>query len=166
MKNQMITRKNLRIKNYDYSNIGFYFITICIKDRSYVLSKISEGENNTINLKLLPYGEIVQEVLMKTNNAYKEIKIRDYVIMPNHVHFICEINSKNKLKTQSKTKERIPMLISSIKRIINRKCHEKIWQRNYYEHIIRNSIEYLKIVEYIQNNPYNWADDKYNKNFF
>ena len=80
--------------------------------------------------------------------------------MPNHIHFIVKIVEGNS-KNNNPTKLRLPFFISSLKRIINKECNEKIWQRNYYEHIIRNEKEYLEITEYIEKNPYKWEKDMY-----
>ena len=55
----------------------------------------------------------------------------------------------------------IPSVVGTLKKLINKECEEKIWQRNYYEHIIRDEKEYLEILQYIQDNPYKWIEDKY-----
>ena len=166
MKNKILKRKNLRIPKYNYSNEGFYFITICTKNRECILSKIINDEQDNFNkLELLPYGKIMKDNLIKTNNLYEDIKICDYIIMPNHIHFIVKIIKKDISRlpknSNSIANAKIPALISSLKRFTNKACKEKIWQRNYYEHIIRNEKEYLKILEYIQSNPYKWKKDLY-----
>jgi len=159
---EIIKRKSLRIPEYNYSEEGLYFITICTKNRQCILSKIIRDEqNNFIKLELLPFGRIVENNFLKTNKIYNDIKIREYIIMPNHVHFIIEIVKGDMGKNTNPTLLKIPMLISSLKRFINKECKKQIWQRNYYEHIIRNEREHLKILEYIQNNPYKWVYDKY-----
>ena len=152
-------RKELRIHQYNYSNVGFYYITICTKDRKCILSKII-NTNETIKLKLLPYGTIAEKYIKSANRVYDNVKISTYIIMPNHIHLICEINNTTK-NNVSPANYTIPSVIGTLKKLINKDCKEKIWQRNYYEHIIRNENEYLKILEYIQNNPYKWAEDKY-----
>lgn len=101
---------------------------------------------------------------LKVNSKkFQYRKIDNYVIMPNHVHMICIIqrNSKESSRTPTPTNAQIPFLISTFKRLINKECNKAIWQRNYYEHVIRNEKEYLKILEYIENNPFNWGNDKY-----
>jgi len=80
--------------------------------------------------------------------------------MPNHIHFIVEI--KNGTNGAPKAAPpTIPKIINSLKSIVTKKLGYQIWQRNYYEHIIRNETEYLMIKQYITNNPYNWENDKY-----
>ncbi|MBO4816394.1 MAG: transposase [Clostridia bacterium] len=126
MKNQLSKRKNLRIPEYNYSNQGQYFITICTKDRKCILSKIiKDKQNNFIKLDLLPYGKIVANNLIKTNRIYNDIKISDYIIMPNHIHFICEIVKSDSLRGTNPTKSKIPVLISSLKRLVNKECMGK-----------------------------------------
>ena len=103
-----IKRKNIRFKNYDYSKEGYYYITICIKNRKEILSKIeiyNTGCNRDtlinvgvgvpddpkIHIKLTTYGEIIKKQIKEMNNIYKDIKIENYIIMPNHVHMIIEL---------------------------------------------------------------------------
>ena len=154
MKENLPQRKNIRISNYDYSNTGIYFITICIKNREKILSKIEKEK-----IVLYQYGKIVEKYILKINAKYNYICINSYVIMPNHIHILCEIKEyKNSKFSYNAT---IPFVISTLKRLTNKEFRENIWQRNYYEHIVRNEEEYQKILEYIQNNPINWEKDKY-----
>ena len=95
MKNEFKKRKNLRIPRYNYSNIGYYFITMCTQDRKCILSNIINNDNNNfLKLELLPYGIITEKYLKSSNTSYNNLKINDYIIMPNHVHFICEIKKE------------------------------------------------------------------------
>ena len=86
-------------------------------------------------------------------------------IMPNHIHFIIETsethNKNGSSRTPTPTNMKIPFLISTLKRYTNKKFSKQIWQRNYYEHVIRNEKEYYKIKQYIEYNPLNWKMDKY-----
>ena len=161
MKNEFKKRKNLRIPRYNYSNIGYYFITMCTQDRKCILSNIINNDNNNfLKLELLPYGIITEKYLKSSNTSYNNSKINDYIIMPNHVHFICEIKIKKEIDALP-ANQIIPSVVGTLKKIINKECKEKIWQRNYYEHIIRDEKEYLEILQYIQDNPYKWIEDKY-----
>ena len=103
----MPQRKSIRIKDYDYSSEGYYFITICTQNRECILSKIIEYEENNvkpvgvgvlddpkienIKIKLLKPGEFIKKQIQLMNKLYKDIKIIDYVIMPNHIHLIIEV---------------------------------------------------------------------------
>ena len=143
----MHNRHSIRLPNYNYSNKGFYFITICTKNKQHILSHITpRGE-----VQLTPLGSIIDSYL---NKIYYHIKINQYVIMPNHIHIIIELcNDKISLGK----------FIKAFKSKISRQCTKlyifnknDIWQRNYYEHIIRNNFELNRIKNYIKNNPYKW----------
>lgn len=155
-------RKSIRLKNYNYSSEGAYFITICIQNRLNLLGNITNAK-----VELNNYGKTVEKEIIKTNKIRKNVKINEYIIMPNHVHLIIEISEtlnceqgvcNTPLQTPSKT---IGAIIKGIKGSTSRQIGYSIWQRNYYEHIIRNEKEYYKIIEYIRNNPIKWEEDEY-----
>lgn len=149
MKKCLPIRKKIRLENYDYSNEEMYFITICIKDRIELLGKINKANH----IKLTDDGIVVEQYLKEINKIYKNVTIDEYVIMPNHVHMILVINSKNEVT--------VSRIIKQYKMYISKKIGYSIWQKSFYEHIIRNEKEYWKIKEYIRNNIINWKDDKY-----
>ena len=107
-------------------------------------------------IKLTSIGRIIEKYIEDCNKKISKIYIDEYIIMPNHIHFIISINGSPWTSTPT-----IPKIISSLKTIITKKIGYSIWQRNYYEHIIRNEKEYLKIKEYIINNPLEWENDEY-----
>jgi putative transposase len=119
-------------------------------------------------------GKIVEKNLKEIEQHFKTIQIHEYIIMPNHIHFILANNPVGAgldLPAETKTKERIIAnnpaktkitdVIGLFKSGVSRKIGYSIWQRNYYEHIIRNEKEYWKIKKYIIDNPVNWERDKY-----
>ena len=163
MKNYLLKRKELRIKGYSYSDVGYYFVTICVNNRMKILSNVEFNENtNHAKIELLPKGIIAEQYIKSINQIYNNINVLSYIIMPNHIHMVIEIINNGSSRTPTPTNETIPFIISTFKRLTNKEYKEKIWQRNYYEHIIRNEKEYIEIVEYIQNNPLKWENDKYN----
>ena len=149
MKENLPVRKKIRLNDYDYSEENMYFITICVKDRLEILGKIID-ENY---MKLTKEGNIVKQNLYKIEVMYKNMIIDEYVVMPNHVHIILLINYKNGTT--------ISKIIKHFKTNISREIGYSIWQKSFYEHIIRNEKEYLKIKEYIKYNVINWRKDKY-----
>jgi len=149
MKENLPVRKKIRLNDYDYSEENMYFITICVKDRLEILGKIID-ENY---MKLTKEGNIVKQNLYKIEVMYKNMIIDEYVVMPNHVHIILLINYKNGTT--------ISKIIKHFKTNISREIGYSIWQKSFYEHIIRNEKKYLKIKEYIKNNVMNWKNDKY-----
>lgn len=165
---QKMTRKSIRLKEYDYAQNGYYFITICTKNRKCILSTIENYNerrdlvgatigrpcSSVICSKLTLIGKTVEKYIKKMKIIYKNIDIDEYIIMPNHIHIILIINEKQKVT--------ISQMIQQLKGIISKELKESIWQKLFYEHIIRCEKEYLQIKQYIQNNPYNWEDDIYN----
>ena len=95
MEDKYPERKRTRIKNYDYSSIGAYFITICTKNRAEILSNIVGGDvlDAPINVRLLVHGEIAEKYIRQLNDFYKEIKAESYVIMPDHIHILLRITN-------------------------------------------------------------------------
>ena len=149
MENKLPTRKRLRIIEYDYSKEGMYFITICIKNRLELL-----GEIKNINyMELTQEGIIVKESIKQIEKRYINVEIDEYVIMPNHIHMI--------LAVKNKTKVTISRMIKQYKAYVSKKVGYAIWQKTFYEHIIRNEKEYIKIKDYIKNNIRNWKEDRY-----
>lgn len=139
-------RYSIRLKEYDYTKEGMYFITICIKNRKCILGEIIEDRMELNNI-----GKIVEIELLKIQKKFQEININIYQIMPNHIHFILEIIDNSKIT------------VGNIIRYFKGKVYLKSkvhWQRNYYEHIIRNEKGYNAICNYIINNPYNWKEDE------
>ena len=151
-------RRTIRLKYYDYSTEGYYFITICTKERKQILCEIVNDEKliaksvgvgvpddpkeENIKIELYKPGKILEEKIKLINLMYEDINIHEYVIMSNHVHFIIEIINKigncGSSRTPTPTNMKIPSLIYTIKRLTNKKYGSKLWQRNYYEHVIRN----------------------------
>lgn len=123
-----------------------------------------------IKIKLSEIGQYVKDEIEKTNNIRQNIEIKEYVIMPNHVHMIVRIigdlGTVHRAPTIEKfgvpAKKSIPTLIRYLKGGVTRtfnqkhKCNMPIWQRGFYEHIIRNEKEYYEICEYIEQNPLRW----------
>ena len=149
MKEILPQRKKIRLNNYDYSKENMYFITICVKDRLELLGKINEHNN----IKLSKKGNIVKQEIYRLEKIYKNIIIDEYIVMPNHLHILLSINYKKGIT--------ISKIIKHLKTNISREIKYSIWQKSFYEHIIRNEKEYLKIKEYIKNNVINWPKDKY-----
>ncbi len=184
-------RHSIRLKGYDYSKEGLYFITICTQNMEHIFGEIIDGKMILNNA-----GKMINKIYNELEKIFPNIKLHEYIIMPNHFHCIIEIvvvgadsisarvlsdlhnNSNDKPKTRGDmesppTITTIPNIIQTFKRYttieyikmvkqnILPPFDKRIWQRNYYEHIIRNEETYLKISNYIINNPLNWKEDKY-----
>ena len=153
-------RKPVRLKGYDYSTPGMYFLTICVKGRKQLLGKIV-GCGDTPQMILYEYGQILEKYIKLMNEKYSHINIDKYVIMPNHFHLILSIiDYKNGAsETAAPYNNEISKFISLLKRYCNREYGENIWQISYNDHIIRGEKDYQKIWEYIDTNPLKWELD-------
>ena len=168
-------RKSLRLKRYNYSQAGAYFITICTHDRQCLFGNISDRQ-----MSLNKMGKIVEKEWTKTALLRSNVQLDFFVIMPNHVHGIAIINkirdcrkvsmgkapydSEHQFQSPSQT---IGAIVRGFKSAVTRRINElksrpdtKLWQRNYWERVIRNEAELYHIREYIQNNPVSWELDK------
>lgn len=149
MRERLPQRKKIRLENYDYSKENMYFITICIKNRVELLGKITGKEI----IELTKEGNIAKENINKLEELYDNIIIDEYIIMPNHIHILLLITNRKEVT--------ISKIIKHYKANISRELTYSIWQKLFYDHIIRNEKEYLKIKEYIKNNIINWKKDEY-----
>ena len=154
-------RKDNRLKNYDYSQNGAYFITICVKDMECILSKISENKTNnvgadTIRPRLTKYGVIVDNAINSIESHYDTIIVDRYVIMPNHIHLMIRINNNKNIGRMVSA----PTVIGSLKRFVSKEIGFSIWQKSYYDHIIRNDEDYINHLQYIDENPKKWLIGK------
>ena len=159
-------RKPTRLKNFDYDTAGAYFITICTKDRKEILSDIV-GEGSALP-KLTICGEIVHEAIQDIPVKYPEISVDHYVIMPNHIHMILSLIKDSGRVDPSPT---ITSVIGWLKYRATKdilqaigNTHQSIFQRSFYDHIIRNRDDYDMIARYIHENPMKWKYDRFYKN--
>ena len=156
-------RKQLRLKEYDYSQEGYYFITICTQNKKHILGKIINEIDKSVGancvrpmMKLSKIGHIINKEINKISKIYDNIFIDEYVIMPNHIHLIIEIEDG-----RTQFAPTISQIIKQYKGSITKQLNYSIWQKSFYEHVIRNEKEYYLIKQYIQDNPLNWEKDKY-----
>lgn len=149
-------RKPTRLKGYDYSTTGAYFVTICTKNRAPILSSIFVGEG----LCALPenhlsaIGYIVKESICYLQQHHAHIEIDNYVIMPNHIHLLLKIQN-----TGGHGGPPLQNLIQQFKSYTTNQYGKALWQRSFHDHIIRGEADYLKIWNYIENNPAGWEKD-------
>ncbi len=162
-------RKPMRLREYDYSSPGAYFITICTRGRRCILSEITAPSAENVGAGVLDgprvhpssIGEIVEETIREINAHYTHLTVDRYVIMPNHIHLLVRILGDGPSGTPAPTNAAIPSFVSTLKRITNRKCGFPLWQRSFYDHVVRNETEYREIGEYIETNPARWREDRF-----
>ncbi len=154
-------RKPTRLKDYDYSSTGVYFITICSKDKKPIFSRVvGDGDLDVPKIILYRYGEIINNNITYMNKIYNHINIDNYVIMPNHVHVLLSVNETGTSRSPSPTNEVVPTFVGTLKRFVNREVGDNIFQRSYNDHIIRNERDYIEHYTYIENNPLKWESDE------
>lgn len=154
-------RKNIRLKEYDYGRNGAYFITICTKDKKKIFGEIvGATSGRPVKMVLSKYGQIVDNVILDIPNYYENIFVDKYVIMPNHIHLIIFIKNQGRAMHAPT----ISKVIQQMKGIVTKQVGYLIWQKLYYDHVIRNEHDYQQIWQYIDNNPLKWELDKYYKN--
>ena len=177
-------RKNIRLKDYDYSQCGYYFITICTQNRENILCSAPVGSDvlddpiNTI-FEPTPIGSKIIDCWNNICLLYKNIDTDEFCLMPNHIHGIIIIGNKaenESIKTEKKYgfeneqgNNSLQSIIRGFKsittrhynKLVNDSMKNTLWQKSYYEHIIRNEAELHKTREYIVNNQLKWSQDKY-----
>lgn len=164
-------RRSIRLKSYDYSQTGAYFVTICVRDGVCLFGEIVDG-----TMRMNDYGRIVAEAWRDLGRRFKHIELDEFVVMPNHVHGIIHVGAPfmapddNGMMSQG-AMNRAPTLgemVRTFKAVSSHAIRQNgidfRWQRNYYERVIRNENELARIREYIANNPTQWALDRENPN--
>ena len=163
-------RRSIRLKGYDYSQPGLYFVTICCDQRQNLFGEIVDGV-----MYLNQFGGIARDEWLKSSIIRPDIELDEYIVMPNHFHGIVIINpvganrsSPLPLLTRTSMKPRsLSSIMAGFKSAVTKKINiirnapgTPVWQRNYYEHIIRNENALNNIRRYIVNNPVSWHQDQ------
>ena len=154
------TRRPNRLPEYDYAQPGAYFVTICTKDRQCLLSRISVGATcgRPDSVVLTHAGEIVERELNRIGEIYENVAVDSYAIMPNHVHVILHIREGGGRPQVAPTVSRV---VQQMKGTVTKKLGQAIWQKGFYDHVIRDEQDYLIKRKYIKENPLKWALDEY-----
>ena len=148
---ELVKRKPNRLTEFDYSTSGAYFITICTKNHKCILGDIvGVGVLDDPQVLLSEYGQIAEKYIKNIPGVTK------YIIMPNHIHLLIEIDGSMKASTPT-----VSSLIRSFKGLTTKEIGVPIFQRSFYDHIIRNEEDYLNVWEYINSNAQKWNQDKY-----
>lgn len=155
------SRKNIRLKNFDYNSHGVYFLTLCTKDRKKYLSEIIASKDKIGNIlpkiHLSKYGDIAQQQIIKMNELYENISVENHVVMPDHIHLLIAItgnfeNRKCQLRGNNENSI-IAGFVRTFKRFTNQEYGFNMWQERYYDHVVRGEDDYCEIYKYIEENP-------------
>jgi len=176
-------RRAMRLRGYDYSQPGAYFVSICVQHRKCLFGAIIAG-----HLRLNEIGQIVIECWSRVPQHFPSVELDEYVIMPNHMHGIIALNivgarsprpsdivgarSPRPSQTVRHRRGEVPsptlgQIVAYFKYQSTKHINQhhnmprtRIWQRNYYEHVIRDDIDLQRLRRYIQNNPMKWTLDQ------
>ena len=172
MKNTFSSWKKIRLKNYDYTQAGLYFVTVCTNKKKHMFCKITSNQ-----LVLNKYGKIVESCWSSISDHFTHTAVDCFVVMPNHIHGIIEIIGNTDTACRVPTEESfgspktnsLSTIIRSFKSAVTKQIHLipgneslTIWQPRYYEHVIRNEKELNSIRQYIDHNPLRWRFDQEN----
>lgn len=183
-------RKSNRLKNFDYSSSGWYFVTICTQNRECLFGNIIDN-----HMVLNKYGKIINKYFLEIPKHYNNVELDEFIIMPNHIHGIIVIRNSNQSvgndlrvvpinnnqvghggpTLQNIRQQQLLFRIIKCFKTITTKIYidgvknnqfppfnKRIWQKSYYDHIIRNEYSLFRIRKYIKDNPKNWEDDRNN----
>ena len=158
---ELPNRKRLRLENYNYSEQGIYFLTLCSIDKACLFSEIvGDGVLDVPQIELSIYGQMIQDTLQEMDRLYQNLRIDKYVIMPNHVHLlVTRLPADGTSGRPSPTNAVIPSFVGTLKRFVNRRSGRQMFQRSYYDHIVRDEKDYLARWKYIDDNPIKWQED-------
>lgn len=152
-------RKQNRLKCFDYSSNGVYFITIgTYKHECMLWGKVGATIGRPQDKTLSEYGVIIDETINNISKYYPCVNVIKYVIMPNHIHLILQIERKE-TNGRPMVAPTISTVVQQMKGIVTKKIGFSIWQKSFHDHIIRNEKEFQKIWEYVENNPLKWDED-------
>jgi putative transposase len=165
-------RRSIRLREYDYALAGSFFITICTHERECLFGDVEDDE-----VQLNELGRIARDEWDRSAKVRRELETGGFVVMPNHIHGIVHIMSLSDVGASGARPDgslpRLPRkslgaFVAGFKSAVTRRINTgrdaegaAVWQRNYYEHIIRNEEDLSRIEAYIEDNPRFWNDDEY-----
>ena len=182
--NDLPKRKHIRLRDYDYSQNGAYFITICVDEwhgifwnttservgahsalRKCPADIFSQAPLRVSRPPLSDIGLVVEKAINNIPQIYSSVILDKYVIMPNHIHMIIRIDDDRGRTMSAPTNQNITIsrIIKQCKEFVTKQIGFSPWQRSFHDHIIRNEEDYLKIWQYIDENPAKWTEDRYYK---
>ncbi len=164
-------RRSIRLQGYDYSQAGAYFVTVCTQNKTCLFGEIVDDE-----MRLNEMGSTAERCWRAIPKHFHHATLDMFVIMPNHIHGIVlldDVGARHAVPLRPRFGQSVPGSLSTLMRSYKSAVSKEInamrntpgaavWQRNYYEHIIRDESSLARIREYIENNPLQWALDREN----
>ena len=158
-------RKKYRLENYPYDTCGAYFLTICTAERRKLFWDMSAAQADTVgatigrpqDIALSPYGQTVDEAIHKIPEIYPAVWVDQYVIMPDHVHLLLLIRADENGRPM--VAPTISRVVQQMKGHVTKRIGHPVWQKLFFDHVIRNRQDYEEHAKYIAENPLHWQDD-------
>ena len=152
------TRKPNRLAGFDYASCGVYFITVCTAGKCCILSEILPTFDmaEPCEIRLTAIGREVEKAINAIGEHYESVTVDRFVIMPNHIHLLLRIAAPENGRNVS-----VHSVIGSLKRAVTRSVSRPIWQKGFYDHVIRNPRDHAEHWKYIDANPMRWIEDEY-----
>ena len=152
-------RKINRLTDYDYSTPNAYFITICTDKRKNLFwNNVGATIGRPQDVQLSKYGQIVSKAVEDIPIHYPAVTVDHYVVMPNHIHMLLQIHSDGDGRPMAAPT--IATVVNQMKGTVSKRVGFSVWQKGFYDHIIRGDADYREVWEYIENNPVKRAEDK------
>ena len=152
-------RKAYRLREYDYSSPGAYFITICTKNKEHLLWSKAVGASIARPHKpeLSPWGRVVEEAIHEIPEKYPAVNVDNYAVMPNHIHLLLTISADE--SGRAMLAPTVSTVVQQMKGAVSKKLGCSIWQKLFHDHVVRNLRDYEEIWNYIEDNPHRWTED-------
>ncbi|MBQ7691969.1 MAG: transposase [Oscillospiraceae bacterium] len=162
---ELPSRKRIRLAEYDYSTSGVYFITVCTRDRAPLfwnvasLAAVGAAISRPPSAVPVPYhltahGKTVEQAILNISEHYVGAFVDKFAIMPDHIHLLLRIENSGRLIAAPT----VNTVIGQMKRWASKQAGFSLWQKSYYEHVIRNDADYEEACAYIEGNPARWLE--------
>ena len=162
MEKQSPSRKKIRLPDYDYSLPSAYFVTVCTQNREALFwANVGADIIRPNDIKLSSIGETVDYAIKNIPNYYPHINVDKYCIMPDHIHLLLSVNAD--IDGRILSAPTVSTVIGQLKRFVSKQVGFSLWQKSFYDHMIRNQQDYDEIWEYIDNNPLKYFLEKQEK---
>lgn len=153
-------RKRNRLRDFDYSSYGAYFVTICTMDKQCILSHVHRQRDDFTppQIVLTDVGHVAEREILRFSKIYPAVTVDRYVIMPNHIHMILFIEN---IENETAAPPSLSRMIQQFKGAVTKQIGRSVWQRSFHDHILRDGEELQRYYTYLSDNPALWALDEY-----
>ena len=155
-----VERKNLRLNDYDYRQVGMYFVTVCTRDRVHLFWDTHPVGATCGRPTLSALGKIVDGEIQHMSTVYPNVRVEKYAVMPNHIHLLICISDGNG-DGRPQVAPTLSRIVQQFKGVTTKRCGRPLWQKSFYDHIIRDEYDFTTRWNYIDTNPARWREDEY-----